>query len=158
MIARSWLVLSSVLVLGGSCGGGGREDKTADAPAPDDGPSAGDGPMRDASDPPADAASIGPACGATTCTGTEVCCIGSVTTCKAPALCPSQSFQCDGAEDCAGGTCCFGNGGQGGSECQTGTNCGAIACHDDGDCGGATPACCPKPFSPGYKVCLAQCL
>ncbi|HEU0031467.1 MAG TPA: hypothetical protein VFQ53_12600 [Kofleriaceae bacterium] len=159
MVARILLVISMMLcACGGDDGGGGT--KPIDSPqAPTDGQGTVDG-ATDGSTPPVDGgpAAVGPQCGAIVCTGNDVCCIGSTTTCKAAGMCPSQAFACDGAEDCNGGTCCFGNGGQGGSTCQAGTNCGAIACHEDADCGGGTPKCCPRPFTPDYKVCLAACL
>ena len=101
---------------------------------------------------------VGAICGATTCATTQVCCTGAMITCKALADCPTQSFACDGPEDCNGGTCCFGNGGQGGSTCKAaGQNCGDPACHFDSDCSGGTPKCCPKMFTPSYKVCAAAC-
>ena len=80
-------------------------------------------------------------------------------TCKAAADCPTQAFGCDGKEDCGAGSCCYGNGGQGGSECKAaGQNCtGGEACHYDSDCAGATAKCCPKMFTPSYKVCQAAC-
>jgi len=75
--------------------------------------------------------------------------------CEPTGTCPSQGFACDGPEDCAGSACCFGNGGQGGTTCKA--SCATPACHGDGDCGGATSKCCPKLFTPNYRVCQAQC-
>lgn len=100
---------------------------------------------------------MGALCGASTCASTQVCCTGATIACKPVADCPTQSFECDGPEDCAG-TCCFGNGGQGGSTCKAaGQTCGDVACHFDTDCNGGTPKCCPKMFTPSYKVCQAAC-
>jgi hypothetical protein len=103
-------------------------------------------------------ASFGPGaiCGAATCAAPQVCCTGVTLACKAEADCPTQHFACDGPEDCPNATCCFGNGGQMGSTCRTQT-CGEAACHFDSDCGGGTPKCCPKLFTPSYKVCAAAC-
>ena len=97
---------------------------------------------------------MGASCLTTTGATNQVCCTGAQTACKAAADCPTQSFECDGPEDC---NCCFGNGGQGGSTCNAaGQNCtGGKACHYDSDCGGMK--CCPKMFTPSYKVCQAAC-
>lgn len=145
-------LIAMVLV---ACGGGGGGDgdngggKLDGPPATEDAPR-GDGPAG------TDAAiSQGPACGATTCTlGQQDCCIGVNNVCKPAGTCPSQGFACDGPEDCPGGVCCYPN--NNGSRCQT-NNCQDVACHGDTDCGGAAPKCCPKPFTPSYKVCQAQC-
>ena len=146
-----WIVLLALVACGGD-GDGSTGDKDA-APTDDSSPSP------DSSTMPPDA-SFGPGalCGMTTCATTEGCCTGSMISCKAVADCPTQHFECDGPEDCGGGPCCFGNGGQGGSECRAaGASCGDVACHFDNDCGGSTPKCCPRPFSPSYGVCAASC-
>jgi hypothetical protein len=147
-----WLVMIALVACGGGDDGGGTDknrdaDPTADTPAADAPPATPD-------------AAFGPGalCGATTCPTTQVCCTGATLSCKAAADCPTQHFACDGPEDCGAGTCCFGSGGQGGSECRAaGQNCNDVACHADSDCGGSTPKCCPKAFTPSYNVCLAAC-
>ena len=147
-----WLV---VFVMFAACGGGdgGGNDDPKDADPTSDSSSKADAAQTvDAGFGP------GALCGSTTCATTEGCCTGATISCKTVANCPTQHFACDGPEDCNGGTCCFGNGGQGGSECvPAGQNCGDVACHANTDCGGSTPACCPKAFTPSYKVCLAAC-
>jgi hypothetical protein len=131
---------------GGGGGGGGHDAPSGSEPVPSDGGvDTGGG---------TDAA-VGPLCMGTVCTGTDVCCLGATTLCKPAAMCPSQSFACDGPEDCPSGQCCYGNGGQGGSQCRA--SCAAPACHVDGDCPSATPKCCPKTFTPMYKVCQTAC-
>lgn len=159
MLRLSCIVIVACLVACGDDGDGkpvDASDTTADgSPAgsdggPTDGPSSAiDAPMTTA---------VGPACGATTCSNTtEDCCIGQAEVCKPTGTCPSQGFACDGPEDCASGRCCYGNGGTGGSECSTATNC-QVACHADMNCPTATPKCCPKTFTPtGYGVCQTQC-
>jgi len=156
-----WLVLVAAFAIGcgggGSGGGGGGGDggsngdapgSGSDAPGPNDGPGGGGG---DA------AVTVGPLCDGVTCTnGTQDCCIGGMgNVCEPTGTCPSQGFACDGPEDCSGSVCCFGNGGQGGTSCKG--SCATPACHGDGDCGGGTPKCCPKVFTPNYRVCQAQC-
>lgn len=143
-----------LFVLVAACGGDGKDGGSKDAADP-----GADAPIVDAPGMTADASfGMGALCGATTCATTQVCCTGATVSCKAVADCPTQSFACDGPEDCGAGTCCFGSGGQGGSTCRAaGQNCNDVACHFDGDCGGATPKCCPKMFTPSYKVCQAAC-
>ena len=147
-MSRSALLF--LLVACGSDGGG-----TKDAANPNDDSST----MIDAPGTGVDASfGMGALCGATTCATTQVCCTGAMIACKAEADCPTQSFACDGPEDCGGGNCCYGNGGQLGSTCRAaGQNCQDEACHDDSECGGGTPKCCPKMFTPSYKVCAAAC-
>ena len=146
-----WLIVLLVACGGDGSGGGTKDappDPNTDSTLPIDAPGTG----TDAS------FGMGALCGASTCATTQVCCTGATIACKALADCPTQSFACDGPEDCGTGSCCFGNGGQGGSECKpAGTNCGAPACHFDTDCSGGTPKCCPKMFTPSYKVCQAAC-
>lgn len=159
MARRGLLIGTLVIVIAvalAACGGSGGGDGQKDAPASGDGPRS-DGPRPTDGSITIDGPPVapGPACGATTCTlGQQVCCIGAVSVCRVPGNCPSLEFACDGPEDCPNAVCCFPN--NTGSRCQT-NNCGAIACHVDGDCSGATPKCCPKAFTPNYKVCQAQC-
>jgi hypothetical protein len=158
MLWRSCLLIAGVLL---ACG----EDtpkQGVDAPAGtgSDAPASTIDGVADPDGPPStiDAAiAAGPACGATTCAnGSEDCCIATMgSVCKPAGSCPSQGFGCDGPEDCAGGNCCYGNGG-GGSECRT-TSCQQLACHADLECPSGTPRCCPKLFTPNYSVCQAQC-
>ena len=145
-------VIAMVLV---ACGSDGGSRPKTDAPTSSDGPRS-DGPPGDGPPMMIDAAiGPGPACGATTCMlGQQVCCIGVTSVCRIPAQCPTEGFACDGPEDCPGAVCCFPN--NGGSRCQT-SNCNEIACHADTDCGGATPKCCPKAFTPEYRSCQPQC-
>jgi hypothetical protein len=126
-----------------------------DAPS-NDGARLDTGGGSDGSTTNADAAiMVGPACGSTTCmAGQQECCLGQMNVCKALGTCPTQAFVCDGPEDCPNAICCFPN--SGGSRCQT-QNCGAIACHNDGDCPTATSKCCPKAFTPNYGVCQTAC-
>ena len=144
--------LVALCLVAAACGGddgGGGGGKDA---APDDSSTMIDAPTTDASFGP------GALCGASTCMTTQVCCTGVNLICTTAANCPTQNFACDGPEDCGGGACCFGNGGQGGSTCKAvGQNCGDLACHYDSDCAGGTPKCCPKMFTPSYKVCQASC-
>lgn len=160
MIGRMLRLSTIVLFLLVACGDDG--NKPIDASTTGDGtPNGDDGGMIDAPSGSIDAptsTAVGPACGGTTCTNTaEDCCIGQAEVCKPAGTCPSQGFACDGPEDCASGKCCYGNGGNGGSECSTATNC-QIACHGDANCPAAAPKCCPKMFTPiGYGVCQAQC-
>ncbi|MBA3391402.1 MAG: hypothetical protein H0T89_02105 [Deltaproteobacteria bacterium] len=151
---RQLLAACVLLIAIAACGDDGGDKPRDAAPTGDVTPSdAGVDSPGQAAD-----ASIGALCGAVTCMSTQVCCTGASTTCVAPGNCPTQNFQCDGAEDCAGGKCCFGNQGAGGSECKAATtNCNDVACHGDAECGGSTPKCCPKMFTPSYKVCLAAC-
>ena len=143
-----WMVI--LLVACGGDGSGGAKD-AADNPDHDA--------VIDAPGTKPDASfAMGALCLTTTCATTQVCCTGAMVTCKALADCPTQSFACDGPEDCGAGTCCFGNGGQGGSTCKAaGQTCGDVACHFDTDCSGGTPKCCPKMFTPSYGVCQAAC-
>jgi hypothetical protein len=130
---------------GGGSGGGHDAPGGADAPRSDGGiDSAG-----------ATDSAVGPLCMTVVCTGTDACCLGVMFTCEPAAMCPSQSFACDGPEDCPTGQCCYGNGGQGGSTCRA--SCAAPACHVDGDCPTTAPKCCPKMFTPMYKVCQSAC-
>jgi hypothetical protein len=147
------LRILAIAVVLAACGGSGNEK--LDAPSSGDAsnadaPGGGDGSVGvDAAIAP------GPACLATTCMlGQEECCLGAQTVCKPTGTCPTQPFACDGPEDCAGAVCCFVN--NNGSRCQT-NNCGAIACHVDADCPAGAPKCCPKPFTPNYRGCQAQC-
>ena len=144
---RSLIVLVCI-----GCGGSG-SDGGKDAPGTmDDSSMMQDGSTTDASFGP------GAVCGAATCMSPQECCTGAMISCKLAADCPTQHFACDGPEDCNGGTCCFGNGGQMGSACKAvGQNCGEAACHCDTDCSGATPKCCPKMFTPSYGVCASAC-
>lgn len=143
-----------------ACGKDGDPDRGADAALHGDANGTPDGSTVVDAPAGSDASSMameGPACGGTTCdNGAQDCCIGQMEACKPTGTCPSQGFACDGLEDCAAGTCCYGNGGTGGSECGNGGNC-QIACHVDAHCPAAAPRCCPRSFTPGYKVCQAQC-
>lgn len=150
-------VLAVLALALAACGGddddgGGGGDKDAAPPG-------SDAALVDAAplDAPGTMPGVGAQCGSELCAQGTGCCTGSMTACRTPANCPTQIFLCDGAEDCGGGTCCFGNQGAGGSECRAaGSSCAQIACHADAECGGGTPKCCPKPFTP-YKVCQASC-
>jgi len=144
-------VIALVLIACGSNSGG--NDKT-DATSSSDGPRT-DGPPVDGSMTVDAAIGPGPACGATTCQlGAQVCCIGTTSVCRLPAQCPTESFECDGPEDCPAAVCCFPN--SGGSRCQT-NHCGEPACHVDADCPTGTPRCCPKMFTPEYRSCKVAC-
>jgi hypothetical protein len=151
---RANLLIATVLVVFTGCGddgggGGGGGDDAAVTDGTGTGTDAGvDAPPGSTAD-----ASIGPLCITETCGSGEACCTGSTVSCVTIGQCPTQSFECDGAEDCAGGVCCFGNQGAGGSLCRAaGTNCGELACHGDAECPTAEPKCCPKTFTPSYKV------
>src|SRR5262245_10979167 len=105
-------------------------------------------------------AAVGVACGMTTCTSTQECCLANgQRTCVAQGDCQGVAFACDGPEDCqTGEVCCASNtGGTPGSECRdAGDMCRAIACHADPDCPMATPKCCQLGMAE-LHVCLAQC-
>jgi hypothetical protein len=150
-MSRFALLLVAVVACGDDKSTNPNDDATngnPDSPKPIDAPGTG----TDAS------FQMGALCGATTCMTTQVCCTGAMIACKQAVDCPTQNFACDGPEDCGTGTCCFGSGGQGGSVCKAaGQNCQDLACHYDTDCSGATPKCCPKPFTPSYGVCQAAC-
>src|SRR5215470_16016059 len=139
----------AILAIALLASGGGNHD----APIGGDGPGGGDAGV-DGNNPNADAA-VGPLCSGMVCPMSDVCCIGVVTECKPTGMCPSQSFACDGPEDCPSGQCCYGNGGQGGSQCRA--SCTSPACHVDQDCPVGMQKCCPKAFTPMYKVCQSSC-
>jgi hypothetical protein len=146
-------ILLAALVLA-ACGGSGSGGGNGDATSGDDGDAMG---PRDAGSDGTTSttdAAIGAACGPVTCKPTEVCCMGAMLACTGVGQCPVPSFACDGPEDCPGAQCCFGSQGQGGSSCKT---CAAPACHVDTDCPTTAAKCCPKMFTPGYKVCQTAC-
>jgi len=149
-----WTVLFAILLACGGDGGGG--NPPIDTPAGSDA-TPGDTPAADTPGGGDAAIAVGPQCDAVTCTnGTQDCCIGGMgDVCEPTGTCPSQGFSCDGPEDCSGSACCYGNGGQGGTSCKAG--CAAPACHIDNDCPQATPKCCPKAFTPNYRVCQTAC-
>jgi hypothetical protein len=106
-------------------------------------------------------ASVGVACGMTTCMGTQECCLANGTrSCVDAGKCTGIAFTCDGPEDCpANDVCCAGNtGGMPGSKCEPKTDvCRAVACHADNECPTAQPKCCALGQQSELKICLAQC-
>jgi hypothetical protein len=176
---------AALLALGASCGD--EPDSTevtdasaltadADPNAPDADPSAPDAdpnaPDADPSAPDAagsggdpDAAGGGGggeiACGDTTCTGGQICCVttggpgGFTSECTAADACKGNPVTCDGPEDCGDGVCCgsFGDGG-GGAACESADTCMTVICHDDGDCLGEGETCCSFL---GSSVCSTFC-
>lgn len=120
----------------------------------------GDGASVDSTSGSHSDAAVGVTCGATACTGTDECCVGSGgSTCVYQDTCATVTFACDGPEDCGTNeVCCFGNGGPGGggAGCKLVSQCTNNACHFDSDCPANTPKCCPVGQSP-YSACLTQC-
>ncbi len=105
-------------------------------------------------------AGVGVACGMTTCTGTQECCLANgQRTCVDQGKCQGIAFTCDGPEDCAmNEVCCVSNtGGMPGSSCKAATMCRTEACHADPDCPMAEPKCCQLGMNAEFKICLAQC-
>ena len=138
-------------------------DSKAHTDAASDGANGGDG--QAVTDGRPGDATVGAACGGTTCDPNQECCTGggSAATCVMMNTCTTVSFGCDGPEDCSGTqVCCFGNSGgsagMAGSECRNPAQCNTTACHVDTDCTmqGATK-CCPIAQSQ-YNICLPQCL
>jgi hypothetical protein len=85
---------------------------------------------------------------------------GKSGSCRAHVAATSQSFGCDGPEDCAGqgvfGACCLLDGI--GSACST-AGCGGNArfmCHADGDCAPGEH-CCALASGTSYSACKAGC-
>ena len=149
-----WTVLIAFLLACGGDDGGGGGNPPNDSPAPPVDMPVSDGPNGDLDAPPV---AVGPQCDSVLCTnGTQDCCIGGMgNVCEPTGTCPSQGFSCDGPEDCSGAACCYGNGGQGGTSCKA--SCAAPACHIDSDCPAGTSKCCPKAFTPNYRVCQVTC-
>jgi hypothetical protein len=153
-----FLVLVGVIACGDDNRGGDDGNGTDDASSGDGTMGTIDGSTSDGPIVTADAG-LGAACGTTTCTGTQECCLagGGTGTCVAQGTCAGVAFVCDGPEDCGSQVCCYGGqGGTGGSECKPASQCQINACHADTDCGGSTPKCCAIMSSP-YNMCLAQC-
>jgi hypothetical protein len=103
--------------------------------------------------------SAGVLCGATTCDVGEKCCATfiNVATCIAVgATCAGIAATCDGIEDCTGGTCCEGGGGQ---QIACAATCTATTiCRENTDCPNSAPMCCPnigtmEPWGRCFTVC-----
>src|SRR5215470_7379921 len=104
-------------------------------------------------------AAVGVTCGMTTCTGTQECCVeNGMRSCVDAGKCMGVGFVCDGPEDCpTTEVCCLAaTGGMPGSTCKPANMCQTSACHEDIDCSGNTPKCCPVGMT-GYKICLVHC-
>jgi hypothetical protein len=101
-------------------------------------------------------AQVGVLCGSAVCPGGKSCCEDFVNAPRcigAGEVCTGSQLECDGAEDCAGERCCFGNSGD--ADCKA--TCAEITvCHTNVECGGAAPNCCalPAPFNT-LKGCQA---
>jgi hypothetical protein len=108
---------------------------------------------------------VGVPCGSASCTGGDVCCVGSggSRTCvgSGSGMCMGASFACDGASDCSNGdVCCFtgGTGGGFGTQCEAGSACRFQACNGSAECmTGSATMCCPLGSS-GLSACRARCL
>lgn len=99
------------------------------------------------------------ACGADTCVGAEMCCVGFAgAACAAACGGATVAITCDGPEDCAAGEdCCAGF--PLGAVCRA--DCGAglqTRCHADADCRGGVPCQgCDFPPLGVVDVCAAAC-
>jgi hypothetical protein len=104
----------------------------------------------------------GVTCGTSAC-GSGVCCIPFVNTssgtCSSGA-CDAFSFtrECDGPEDCAGGSvCCGSEDDQWTTTCTPGAACGMTEqfCHTGADCPSSKPHCCEDAQVDDMRTCSA---
>ncbi len=105
-----------------------------------------------------DASEVGVACGNMTCTGGDVCCVprggGGNPQCQQQCDGGTNTFACDGPEDCSGTqVCCMS---QSGSSCSDSCGFGqAQACHQQSDCSGID-TCCPVQGT-AVSICQTVC-
>jgi hypothetical protein len=102
-------------------------------------------------------------CGDDTCDAeTEECCVGEGgQTCVPLDSCETQTFTCDGPEDCGEQVCCAAQGGgEGGTGCaDPGTCGGSVICRSTEDCPDGQECCNVQQqgMSPIEGFCSAHC-
>ena len=156
-------------------GCGDDDDAAADAAASviDADPSAPDADTTPDADPSAPDATVTPdapilpdagegvvgevACGETTCTSPQVCCVdigaGSAACGGAGSCGDDATVSCDGYEDCPtpGELCCTGDYQNPSTSCTVEASCTAVICRGVDECGGSDVCC---DLGVGISVCL----